>query len=138
MSDRGWRTRAHTADVIVDAWGPDLATCIAEAIVAVIGLCVEPSSEATAWSAPATVAGDSDEALLIAALDEVIFAIDTSTMIPVGASVRDRDGTLELTFRLADRDRVELTGAGPKAISRSELAVTTGTDGARCTFLVDV
>jgi SHS2 domain-containing protein len=141
MNDRGSATRAHTADVIVDAWGSDLASCIEEAVVAVIGLCVEPSDdldEAGEWSAPVAITGGSDEALLMATLDEVIFTIDTSHAVPVGATVVDHDGALELTFQLADRDLVEPTGAVPKAISRSELAIATSADQVRCSFLVDV
>jgi SHS2 domain-containing protein len=47
---RGHRTLPHTADVILEAWGPDLATCCEEAVAALV--------ETYADSQSATVVGE--------------------------------------------------------------------------------
>ena len=76
--------------------------------------------------------------LLLGVLDEVIFVLDTSVAVPTGAAVAQHGDRLDVEIRLAARETVEPTGAGPKAISRSDLSVVVGPHEARCSFLVDV
>jgi SHS2 domain-containing protein len=142
MTGRGHRILPHTADLIVEAWGPDLAACVEEAIAALISICVNVRSasiECTRW---AHIGPGSYESLLLAALDEVIFLLDTSPDVPVGADVflrgDDVGEHLDLGLLLAAPASVEPAGSGPKAISRSGLEVDASPDGVRCCFLVDV
>lgn len=135
---RGHRSRPHTADVILEAWGPDLPTCCEEGVAALVEtyLAEEPTKEGTTRQLhldPAVA-----DRLLLALLDEVIYALDVGPDVPVGAAVRAaEDDGLDVTLRLAPRTAVEGTGAVPKAISRHELQVVRD-DGFRCRFLVDV
>lgn len=139
MSGRGHRTLPHTADVIVEAWGPDLATCVEEATAAMVGTCLDTGSALAVGERTVRVASSSPEQAVLDALDEVIFALDTSPHPPIGARVRDAgDGSLVVTIALADPGSVEHVGAAPKAISRSGLTVATTADGVRCRVLVDV
>lgn len=128
----------HTADVILEAWGPDLAACCAEALAALTDLYVEAGATAVEERTVHLGPGPA-EALLLGALEEVIFTLDSAAVVPVRTGVRAAaDGGLDLALELAAPHTVVPTGAVPKAISRAELDVDVRPDGVRCRFLVDV
>lgn len=138
-SPRGHRALPHTADVILEAWGPDLASCLEEAVAALADVfvdarTVEPVERRRVHLRPAP-----PESLLLEVLEEVIFTLDTAAAVPVQAEVRAAgDGGLDVVLVLVDPATVVPTGGVPKAVSRSELAVHAGGGSVRCRFLVDV
>lgn len=139
MSRRGHTAHPHTADVILEAWGPDLASCCEEAVAALVGTYVDALDGAPTGECLAHVAPAPDDEVVLAVLDEVIFTLDTAEGVPVRGEVRvAADGGLDVRLALARRDQVHGTGAVPKAVSRSDLHVSRGPDGVRCRFLVDV
>jgi SHS2 domain-containing protein len=138
VSGRGHRVLPHTADVIVEAWGQDLASCIEEAVTALVDICFDTSDASTERTRAVAIGPGAPDVLLLSVLDELIFLLDTSLHVPVGAAVAHDGDQLAVEIRLAERDSVEPSGAGPKAISRSDLSVVVGPDEARCSFLVDV
>lgn len=136
---RGHRSLPHTADVLIEAWGADLAACCEEAVAALAELYAEAGDAVVVaereLSVPPAPPGD----MLLDLLDEVVFALDVAEGIPIEARVRPgTDGGLEVRLRLADPPTVEPAGAAPKAISRSGLEVTRVAGAVRCRFLVDV
>lgn len=136
---RGHRIVAHTADLILEAWGPDFASCCEEAIDALVSSFLQARRAHVLGHASVHLPSGADDALLLGVLEEVIFVLDTDVRVPIGAEVEVAgDGGLDVTLALTDRGSVRVTGASPKAISRSELAVERGLDGVRCRFLVDV
>lgn len=138
-SERGHEVIGHTADVILEAWAPDLASCAAEAVAALVATCADTSGAEVVDRRRVHLDPAAPTDLLHALLEEVIFVLDTEAAVPVAAEVTGtaEDG-LDVAIALADPATVEPTGSAPKAISRSELAVRTGPDGVRCRFLVDV
>ena len=139
MTARGHRLRAHTADVIAEAWAPDVAACIEEAIAALVSVYADTGDALLEGRARFHIAPGPFEVALMTALDDVIFTLDTSPAVPVGALVRHApDGGFTVILELAKRDTVEATGAVPKAISRSGLEVERSPSTARCSFLIDV
>jgi SHS2 domain-containing protein len=137
--DRGHRAVPHTADVILEAWAPDLAGCFEEAVGALAGTYAEPDEGTPLTAHPLEVPPGPPETQLLDLLDEVIFALDTADGVPVAAHVRQvADGRLSVVLRLAPTDRVAPAGSVPKAISRSELRVLDSPGGVSCRFLVDV
>lgn len=139
---RGHRCLPHTADVIVEAWGPSVADCCEEAVAALLSTCLDLEGAAAAASVGRHVlrlpAGGPEECVL-GLLDEVVLVLDTSPAVPVRARVRvTDDGGLVAELRLVAAADVERTGAVPKAVSRSGLWVEEGAQGVRCTALVDV
>jgi len=134
----GHRLHPHTADVIVEAWGPDDLACAQEAARALIELCIsgEPDPEAGLRVSRVSATGSD---LVPTVLDEVVFALDTSELAPVSVEVeRDVDSAVTLRFGLAQRGTVRLTGAAPKAIVMLAQE-SVGADGrSRCRFIVDV
>lgn len=136
---RGHGTLPHTADVILEAWGPDLESCFEEAVAALVGVCVESTAVVAVDRHEVQLDPAPYDELLVALADEVIFLLDTAEAVPVRARVRRRDdGGLDVQVALAERTAITASGAVPKAVSRSELAVTSDTAGVRCRFLVDV
>lgn len=138
---RGHRSLPHTADVIIEAWGPDLAACAEEAAAALIETYAHHRPTAVVAERVVHVPPGPADDMLLDLLDELVFALDVAEGIPVRARVHaERDGAPGLLVRLAlaDPARVEPAGAVPKAISRSGLEVTRGPDAVRCRFLVDV
>jgi SHS2 domain-containing protein len=137
--ERGHRLADHTADVAIEAWGPDLASCLEEAVTALVETYAEgheaarPVGERHVHLPPAAT-GD----LLVDLLEEVIFTLDTAARgVPVRAIVQVApDGGLDAVLVLAEG--VTGTGSAPKAVSRSELSLDRGSVGFRCRVIVDV
>ncbi|MDH3307142.1 MAG: archease [Acidimicrobiia bacterium] len=137
--DRGHRARPHTADVILEAWGPDLAVCCEEAATALLAVCLDPAVGGRVGRRRSHVMAGTAESLLLAVLDEVIFVLDTSIAVPVRVEVqRASDNGLDVHLEMAPRDSVAVTGPAPKAIAVGSLSIYDDESGARCSFLVDV
>jgi protein archease len=136
---RGHRSLPHTADVIIEAWGPDLAACCEEAVVALVETYARPGAAAIVAARAVHVPPGPVDDMLLDLLEEVVFALDVAEGIPIRARVlTSGDGGLEARLALADPAGVEPAGAVPKAISRSGLEVTRRPEMVRCRFLVDV
>jgi SHS2 domain-containing protein len=137
--DRGHRSVPHTADVILEAWGPDLASCLEEAVGALVGTYAEVEARGRRTGHPVELPPGPPEGLLLDLLDEVVFALDTADGVPVAATVRSLDDAgLEAVVWLAAAEDTTPTGSVPKAVSHSELMVHEGPEGVSCRFLVDV
>ena len=138
-SRRGHRTLPHTADVIVEAWAPDLAACCEEAVAGLASLFVEAAGAEEIGRRSLHLAPGRDDDVLLDVLDEAIFTLDTAEGVPLRAEIGvATDGGLDVELVLADPRTVTATGAVPKGVSRSELTVTRERGEVRCRFLVDV
>lgn len=136
---RGHRSLAHTADVMLEAWGPDLASSCEEAVGALVETYVGGSHGRHLGEHRFCVAPGAPEEMLLCVLDEVIFALDTAPGVPIGATISPSDdGGLVVTLALADARHLEPTGAVPKAVSRSELLLEVVPGRVGCRFLVDL
>jgi SHS2 domain-containing protein len=82
----------------------------------------------------------SDEDLLVAVIEEVIYRLDADGEIPVTAAVRPApDGGIVLTLALADVTEAEITGAAPKAASLHDLRCVADPAGRwSCGITIDV
>lgn len=129
----------HTADVILEAWGADFTACCEQAVAALVGIYADADAAKTVRTLSVNIEADTDEALLLDLLEEVIFILDTAGDIPVAAAVRTSDGGgFDVDLRLCALESIESTGSVPKAIARSELAIERTEDRVLCRFLVDV
>ncbi len=129
----------HTADVILEAWGPELPSCCAEAVAALADVFVDTADAQEIDRHRVHLTGGPDDELLLGLLEEVIFVLDTGDGVPVRAEVSTaRDGGLDVELVVADPATVVATGAVPKAVARSELEVRSSPGEVRCRFLVDV
>lgn len=136
---RGHRAVEHTADVILEAWGPDLPACCEEAVAALVAVYADATGAIEIGRRACHMPPGPDDGLLLALLEETIFTLDTADGVPVGVRVTaTATGGLDAELVLADPDTVAATGAVPKAISRSELAVERHPGWVGCRYLVDV
>ncbi len=119
---RGHRTVPHTADVRIEAWAPDREGCVAEAVTALVDSFVDATGVAAEAETEHRVPPADDADLLVGALDEVIFRLETEGDVPLETDVRAADdGGLLVRWRVAGTDAVEAVGAVPKAVSLHEL-----------------
>lgn len=137
---QGHRTVPHTADVRVQAWGPTREACLAEAVQGLVDSFAAVTAARPRHMAERRFVASSDEDLLVAVIEEVIYRLDADGEIPVTAAVRPApEGGVVLTLPLADVNEAEITGAMPKAASLHELHCTPDASGRwSCGITIDV
>ena len=131
--------RDHTADVAVEATGPDLSAtfaAVADGLAAASCDDVLPDGERFSLSETA----ESREALLFDYLDRLIYERDVRAVLPVdnGATVRETDGewTVEASARGVPLDLLDAREV--KAVTYSEMAIEETDDGWRAYVVFDV
>jgi SHS2 domain-containing protein len=134
----GHRLLPHTADVMVEAWGPDRSVCLREAVRGLVEAFADVGGVVPTGTVPVAFGPDGGEELLLDVLDEVLYLLDAEDLVPVDASFVDRpDGGLEGVFVVASSAAVSQHGAVPKAIARHALVLQEEADW-RCRVTVDV
>lgn len=119
---RGYRAVPHTADLRIEAWAPTMPECLEEAVRGLVASFAEVIAAGPGRPAIVPLPAGSDEDLLAAALDEVIYRMDAADEIPLRARLRQlRGGGAELALSLVPLAAAEITGAVPKAVSLSGL-----------------
>lgn len=140
----GHRTVPHTADLRIEAWAPTREQCLAEAVRAVTGSFLDTSGAAAVRSHRADLPADSDEVLLEALLDEVLYRLDAAGEAPldVDLAVSREDGSrprMRALLYMADADSLPQTGAVPKAATRHDRVFRRAADGGwTCALTLDV
>jgi len=136
----GHRGVPHAADLRIEAWADTREECVAEAVRALVNSFAEPVAQAGCRAVKRHVAGETDADLVAAAIEEVIYGLDTRAEIPAAvAARRAADGGIDLTLHLAGLDQVAITGAVPKAASLSGLRCGRDESGRwSCAVTVDV
>ncbi|MFN2581925.1 MAG: archease [Candidatus Dormibacteria bacterium] len=136
----GHRLAGHTADVIVEAWGATREECIEHAVLGLIESFVELSDPVSATHTHDVELTPVDESeLLIAALDEVIYVVDTTGDVAVRASVHDRPGRkVRVRYDTVPLEAVRVIGPAPKAVTRHALHFGPDDHGWRCSVVIDI
>jgi SHS2 domain-containing protein len=126
----------HTADVRIEAWGPDRDSCLAEAVLGLADAVVDRSAagpDRERVSVPLTAESDVD--LLVTALDEVIYRLDTRDQVPVEVEY----GSGELGLDMVDVHALPIVGPAPKAVTLHELSFGPEGDGHwSCSVTIDI
>jgi SHS2 domain-containing protein len=137
---RGHRSVPHTADLRIEAWGPTREDCLTEAVCGLVDSFAAVRSLRARDHLTLHPTAGSDEDLLVAVLDEVIYRLDADGQVPVSVDVRRApEAGVLVCFALAPVAEAEITGAAPKAVSLHELRC--GPDAAgrwSCSVTVDV
>ncbi|MFI6739149.1 archease [Nonomuraea sp. NPDC050451] len=87
---RGHRAVLRVADVAVEAWADGREECLAEAVQALVECCVRVGDAVPDACVMFALVEESDEALLVAVLDEVIRQIEANGRVTVDVSVDER------------------------------------------------
>ncbi|MBB5157958.1 archease [Saccharopolyspora phatthalungensis] len=134
----GFRFLPHTADIRFEAWGSTRAECLAEAARALVASFAQ--ADAAEPASIRTVEFDgTDEQLLLAVLDEIIYRLDAEGSVPLAIGVRPRStGGIALDLASVAVAHAELTGATPKAVALHELQIGEDERGWRCAATIDV
>jgi SHS2 domain-containing protein len=130
----------HTADLRIEAWGPTREDCIAEAVRGLVESFADVSGARRHHTIECHLTAGSDADLLAAAVEEVIYVLDTAGEVPVAVAVgRAADGGIDLALLAVDASMVEIIGAAPKAASLSGLACASDASGRwSCAVTIDV
>src|SRR5262245_20433565 len=122
QAPRGHERLPHTADVRLHAWAPSRADCIAEAIAAMVGCfaVVPPGAPIEPVDLPMSASNDLD--LLVGALDEVIFRLETEDQVPGAVTVAETPEGVRLHLEVTDVASAQQIGAIPKAVSLHDLS----------------
>lgn len=134
----GHRSVPHTADVRIEAWASSRERCVAEAVAGLVDSFAEISEGQPTQTVEFQVPPGTDENMLVAVLDEVIYRMDVEGLLPVDAEVTEAGGGLDVRLRMVGSDRVELVGAVPKAVSLHELCFARDAAGWSCRVTLDV
>jgi len=124
----------------VEAWGPTRESCLAEAVRGVVDSFAVVAAARPRHTAERRFIASSDEDLLVAVVQEVIYRLDADGEIPVTATVRPTPGGgVVLTLPLADVKEAEITGAVPKGASLHDLRCAADASGRwSCGITIDV
>jgi SHS2 domain-containing protein len=137
-SSEGFEYFEHTADVGLRAWAPTLAGAFEQAARALVAQMIEPSRAASVGEARLEVEADSDERLLLAFLDEVLFAVQTRGLVVADVEVSLARGRLVATLRGEAYDAARHGHLHEvKAITRHGLVVERGPP-ARVEVILDI
>lgn len=137
-SEAGHRTVPHTADLRVEAWAPTREGCIAQAVLGTVDSFLDTSSAHPSRTHPCQLVGHSDEDLLVAVLDEVIYLLDTKNEVPIDVELDPTEAGLDVRFAMCEATQLPQIGALPKAVSLHELRLAAGPDGWRGSVTLDV
>lgn len=134
----GHRAVPHTADVRVEAWGVSRERCLVEAALGMVECFADVTAVRPTSMERVRLEQDSDEGLLTALLDEVVFRLDVDGRVPVDLEADPTDGDLDVRLALVELTDVEVTGATPKGVSWHGLHIGPDPYGWSCAVTVDV
>jgi SHS2 domain-containing protein len=137
LGDAGFRLVEHTADLIVEAWGPTREHCLEEAVRGLVASFAEVVDDRWQRHRVVHVIG-TDTERLVALLEEVIVEVDETGAVPVQVRAQHGPDLSRIDLWLAERDGVRPAGAAPKGIAYSGLVFAPDDDGWRCRVTVDV
>jgi SHS2 domain-containing protein len=135
----GHRLLPHTADVIVEAWGPTRDACLREAIQGLVEVFADVDGVVASARLPLTLPPEEGEDLLVALLEEVLYLLDTEDVVPVDATITEiAGGGLHGEFLVAPTGAVAQQGSIPKAIAHHGLEFRQQAGRWRCRVTIDV
>ncbi len=138
-SPSGHRQLPHTADRVLEAWGPDRATCLSEALLALVESFAEVPDRAAVQVLPLGASAGGAKDVLVSLLEEVIYAVDALGVVPLRFHLAEaEDGSLAGDMEVVRTSEVELVGSVPKGVSYHALEIASSDGGWRCRVLVDV
>lgn len=129
----------HTADTILEAWGPDLSTCFAEACIGLLAGFVEVADDVPAQERPFHIDAPDRQRLLASLLEEIIYVVDAEGLVPIrvhvdAAADRECRGAMDVVPLSAAAQ----VGSVPKSVSLSGLDVDESDRGWSCRAVIDL
>lgn len=136
----GHRVVPHTADVIVESWGPSRTSCLEQAALGLVGVFAEIPDASVAEPLVVQAVAPTDDEVLVLLLEEVLYQLEVLGVVPATLALEETEGGGVAGFaHVVPVAHVEEVGAVPKAVSRHELSI--GVDDAgvwRARVVIDV
>jgi SHS2 domain-containing protein len=135
----GHRLLPHTADCIIEAWGPDRASCLTEALQGLVEEFADGSDAPCAETLPLGAGPGQAKDLLVDLLEDVIYVMDVFSVVPVRFHLAEtQDGGVAGDMEVVPLDKSRVTGAAPKAVAYHGLSMSCREGVWRCHVLIDV
>jgi SHS2 domain-containing protein len=129
----------HAGDCGIDAWGPDRASCLSEALRGLVEVFAVVPDPVSTGMVPLSTATGSAEDELVSLLEEVIYTLDVFSVVPVRFHLAEtEDGHVAGDMEVVPVDQVAVVGPVPKSVSCHELSMASGVSGWQCHVLVDM
>lgn len=131
--------------MIVEAWAPTRELCLREAVLGLVEVFADPDAARAVVPAsrrarvPIELDAPDDEELLVALLEDVVYALDALDSVPVDARLDLRpDGGVTGWLETVPSAILEDVGAVPKGVSRSDMTFREEAGMWRCRAEIDV
>jgi len=135
----GHRLVPHTSDCVIEAWGPDRAVCLTEALAALVEGFADVGDACSAHVVPLGAGPGAAADELVSLLEDVIYTLDVFSVVPVRFHLAEtEDGGITGEMEVVPLEETVTIGPAPKAVSYHELSMVHGEGGWRCRVLVDV
>ncbi len=122
---------------MVEAWGPDPASCATEALLAVVESFALVPDRPTVEVLPLASSATGPEDAFAAVLEEVIDDIDVCSIVPVRFHLAvPEDGGLAGDMEAVPAAEAELVGPAPTGLAREDLSMRRDGAGWRCHVVV--
>lgn len=138
MRRGGHRSVPHTADLRVEAWAPTREECLAQAVHGVCASFLDLTGAVGVRRRDVVVRADTDEDVLVALLEEIVYWLDTEDEVPVDVDLAPAADGLHVGLQMADAGTLPATGAVPKAVTLHDLSFGRGAQGWSCSVTLDV
>ncbi|MEU5520400.1 archease [Streptomyces sp. NPDC047860] len=135
--ESGHRAVAQEDEVRIEAWAASREHCLAEAVSAMVECFADVSGVRPTGVDRIRLDEASDDDLLAALLDEVLYRLDVYGEVPVDVEANEAEGGLDVRMAVADLSDVRLTGPAPTAVTWEDLHVAPGPWGWSCAVTVD-
>lgn len=136
---RGFRQLSHTADVKIEAWGPDFSSALVECVRGFTSLVTDVNAVATIEKRAVSLTAKSREALLYDLIDQLVYLKDTETFLASSAefSVAHKE-TWTLTGTLIGACLVGETLSDVKAMTYHDMKIDEKDGKVMVTYVVDL
>ena len=135
----GHRLAPHTADCFIEAWAPDQATCLEEALSALVAVFASVEDMPTERTLPLAADRADPEEMLVSLLEDVIYTVEVMAVVPVRFHLSPtEDGGMAGEMEVVPAEQVLVEGPTPKAVSYHRLSMQQREGSWRCHALIDV
>ncbi|MCC5576575.1 archease [Microtetraspora sp. AC03309] len=118
---RGHRAVPRTADIALEAWADSREECLAEAVRALVETFADIGEAVPDGSVMIALAEETDEGLLGALLDEVVYQVEVPGRVAVDVSIDERTGVsrgqVEMRLATVPVGAVGHVGGSPTAVA---------------------
>ncbi len=134
-ADAGYRESAHTADVAIEVWAPDLASLFVQAALGLNHLAGIETSSGPRVDRSLQLQAIDDEALLVAFLTDLVYAEEQEKLAFDSFEIQIKEGTL--TGR-AQGAQLRALARPIKAVTYHNLEIRRSPEGLRAQITFDV